>query len=169
MKLYRAYKKQFNLIFLAMLLIFPMVFLHAQTVQDINNKINQKNADIAKLEQEIAQYQNQLDDLGQQKNSLNRTLEQLDITRKKLIADISVTQNKIDKTNFQIQELSSQITNKEASIASDQEAIALGLRQTNESELNPFIDTLLSKNNFTEVWNDISDLASLRGKIRQQV
>ena len=97
MKLYHAYKKQFNicfLIFLGILIIIPAVFSSAQTVRELNDKISQKNADIDKLEQEIKQYQAEIDDLGKQKDSLNVSLKQLDLTRKKLVADISVTQKK---------------------------------------------------------------------------
>ena len=164
------YKKQFKFILVVVIfLLLPVVFSHAQTIQEINNKISQKNADISQLEQEIARYQAQLNDLGKQKDSLNGTLKELDLTRKKLIADISVTQNKIDKTNFQIQELSSQISNKEESIGSDADAIAIGIKQTNEEELNSVVATLLSKNNFTEMWNDIDNIASVRDKVRGKV
>ena len=114
MKLYHAYKKQLNKtrqdlvlvqgLALVVLLFFPFFFSSAQTVTDIQNKISQKDSDIQKLEQEIAQYQSQLNDLGKQKDSLNGTIKQLDLTAKKLNADISVTQNKIDKTNLKIQE-----------------------------------------------------------------
>ena len=56
MKLYHDYKKQFRIffiIFLGILLIVPVVFSYAQTVQELNDKINQSNTDISKLEQEI--------------------------------------------------------------------------------------------------------------------
>ena len=76
-----------------------MVFLYAQTADDLNSKISQKNSDITKLEQEIAQYQNQLNDIGKQKTSLSGSIKQLDLTRKKLETDILLTQKKIDKTH----------------------------------------------------------------------
>ena len=47
MKLYHDYKKQskaFSLFLLGILLVIPFVFSSAQTAQELNEKINQKNA-----------------------------------------------------------------------------------------------------------------------------
>src|SRR3989338_798358 len=114
MKLYHAYKKQFSRvraldsgeslklslsILLLGLLLVPALFSSAQSVDDLKNKISQKDSDIQKLEQEIAAYQRELDSIGTQKDSLSRSIKELDITKKKLTADIGVTNKKIDKTN----------------------------------------------------------------------
>ena len=169
MKLFQDYKKLFSFFILGILLIIPVFFIYAQTAQELNDKISQKNTDIQKLEQEIKLYQNQLDDLGKQKNSLNGTLQELDLTRKKLVADISITQNKIDNTNLKIQGLSSQILTKEDAIFNDTEAIKAEIKQANEFEINSMTETLLSDNNFTEIWNDIDNMASVREKIREKI
>src|SRR5680860_125616 len=113
MKLYQDYRKQFNIALLILLVFLPFFFSYAQTAEEIRNKINQKSADIANLEAQIDAYQKELDSLGKEKDSLSGSIKQLDITRKKLNADISVTQNKIDKTNLQIQNLSNDIGDKE--------------------------------------------------------
>ncbi|MEK7471345.1 MAG: peptidoglycan DD-metalloendopeptidase family protein [Patescibacteria group bacterium] len=169
MKLFPDYKKLFNIIVLFSLLLIPIAFSYAVTAQEIQNKINQKDSDIQKLEQEIVAYQAQLNDLGQQKTSLNSSLKQLDLTKKKLNADIAVTQNKIDKTNLTIQNLSSDIGNKQDHINNDTEAIRLGIKQMNETEQNGILQTLLSQNNFTVVWNDIDNIVSVRNKIRENI
>jgi len=98
MKFYCNYKAYLKFLLLGILLIIPIVFSSAQTAQEIRNKINEKDSAIEKLEKEIASYQSQIDGLVQQKDSLNNSLKELDLTKKKLNADISVTQNKIDKT-----------------------------------------------------------------------
>jgi murein DD-endopeptidase MepM/ murein hydrolase activator NlpD len=172
MKLYYDYKKQFKILilfFLGIFLIFPFIFSYAQTVKELNDKINQKNVDIAKLEEEIKQYQIELDGLGKQKNSLNVSIKQLDLTRKKLIADISVTTNKIDKTNLKIRELSLEINNKQERISNNINAISLVIRQINEFEQNDILATILSENDFTEAWNDIDNMITVSNKVRQMI
>ena len=166
MKLYRDYKKLFNIIVLIILLAVPVVFSYAQTAVDIQNKIAEKDSDIQKLEQEIATYQLQLDSLGQQKNSLANSLKELDLTKKKLTADIAVTQNKIDKTNLKIKNLSSDIGKKESSIDNNTESIMLEIRNINEFEQSSLIENILSENNFTVIWNDIDNIVTVREKIR---
>ena len=169
MKLYYDYKKQFNIILLGILLIVPIAFSGAQNTDDLQNKISQRNTDIDNLEQEIKQYQGQLDDLGKQKSSLNVSLKELDITGKKLQANISITQNKIENTNLKIKNLSSDINNKQASILNDTESIRIGIKSISELESNSIIETILSKNTFSDTWNDIDNMTSIYGKIREKI
>jgi murein DD-endopeptidase MepM/ murein hydrolase activator NlpD len=170
MKLYLDYKKLFNIIILVVLLTVPIAFSSAQeTALDVQNKINQKDSDIRKLEQEIAAYQAQLDNLGQQKSSLSKSLKELDLTRKKLNADIAVTQNKIDKTNLKIQSLSSDINNKENAIENDVDSIKLEIRNINEFEQNSIVENILSDNDFTAIWNDIDNIVTVRERIRADI
>jgi murein DD-endopeptidase MepM/ murein hydrolase activator NlpD len=103
--------------------------------------------------------------LGQQKNSLAVSLKELEITRKKLVADMSVTQVKIDKTNLKIQGLGVQIVNKEEAIANGKEAIKLDLKRSSEYEDLGVTEILLSKNNFADIWNDLDNIISVREKI----
>jgi septal ring factor EnvC (AmiA/AmiB activator) len=172
MKLYRDYKKLFNTILTAqmgimiILLLIPLAFSYAQTAVDIQNKISQKDTDIAQLEQEITAYQAQLDVLGQQKSSLNSSLKALDLTSKKLNADITVTQKKIDKTSLSIQNLSSDIGNKENSIKNNTDSIKLEIKNTNEVEQSSLVENLLSNNDFSVIWNDIDNIATVRESLR---
>jgi murein DD-endopeptidase MepM/ murein hydrolase activator NlpD len=171
MKQYLAYKKQFNSIIVGIVLfifflLLPLVFSNAQTAQDIKDKINQKDIDIASLEKEIAVYQSQLDIINKQKNSLGNTLKELDLTKKKLQTDIAVTGNKIEKTNLTIQSLSSDINSKEDIIANNIESIKLGIRNIDEYERVGVVETILSENDFSLIWNDIDNLVSIREKTR---
>jgi murein DD-endopeptidase MepM/ murein hydrolase activator NlpD len=171
MKLYHDYKKRFKIwviIFIGLLLISPIAFSYAQTVTDLNQKISQKNSDITQLEQEIQGYQIQLDSLSKQKDSLNTSLQELDINRKKLSADISVTQNKIDQTNLKIEELSLDINNKQDQISNNIDSLTLSIKQINEIDQNDILPTLLSQNNFTDVWNDVDDIAKVNDKIKEE-
>lgn len=171
---YKQHKKRFlNFAFLGMLVlilgIVPSVFSYAETADEIRDRIEQKNADIAKLEEEIRIYQGQLDSLGKQKNSLSVSIKQLDLTKKKLQTDIAVTQSKIDKKNIEIDGLSSDIVYKEGAIINHKDSIALELRETNQFEQENILQTILSKNDFTEIWNDIDNRATVREKIIQNI
>ncbi len=177
MKQLKDYKKQYSSTlwgFLGISIFFAFVFIpiynsNATTASDLQNKIEQSNNDISRLEQEIKQYQAQLEDLGKQKSSLASSIAELDLNKKKLNADISVTQNKIDKTNYKIEGLSSQIGTKEVSIGTAKEAIALDIKRTNEFEQNSLVETILSDNDFTTVWNDIDSMATIEERIRQSI
>ena len=168
MKLCHVYKKPYKIFiisFIGILFLLPIAFSGAQTTQELNDKINQKNVDISKLEQEIAQYQSEIDDLGKQKDSLNKTITQLDLSRKKLTANISVTQNNIDKTNLKIQELNLNINDKEDIISNNIDAISSGIRIINEFEQSDTLVVILSENDFTTIWNEIESISDINDKI----
>ena len=163
------YKKLFSSLIIFALLFSPLVFSRAQTAGEIRNKIDAKSEEIERLEAQIRQYQNELESLSKQKNSLSSTLKELELTRKKLLADISVTQNKIDKTNLTIQNLSSDIGDKEGSIRISQASIANGIQALSEMEATTFLANLLTKEDFTVVWNDIESIISVRESLRENI
>ncbi|MSU44826.1 hypothetical protein EXS45_01450 [Candidatus Nomurabacteria bacterium] len=147
----------------------PFCFSYAQTSINLQNKISQKNSDIDVLEQEIAIFQSQLDNLGKQKSSLNKSLQELDLTRRKLNADTTVTQKKIDKVNLTIESLSSDINRKQNSITTNIDSISAGIKSTAEFEQSDIFATILSENDFTAIWNNIDNIATIREKIRSNI
>jgi septal ring factor EnvC (AmiA/AmiB activator) len=124
------------LLFLFLFLNFNSVF--SQTKEELESKINLKNTDIDRLEAEIKSYQSELNSLGNQKNSLSKTIKELDITRKKLLLNITLTENKIEKANLKIQNLSNEIITKEDSINRDLKAIKYNIQSVNEIENKNF-------------------------------
>ena len=169
MKHWRDSQKLFSILVIFAVVLFPALFLHAQTADELSSKINAKNGDIAKLEQEIAQYQTELNTIGKQKSSLNTILKQLDLTKKKLQADISVTQKKIANTNLKIQNLSSQIGVKEDYISTDNSAIATGIKDMNEMDMKSIVENILSDEDFTSWWNDLDATISVREKVIERI
>ena len=169
MKRLCVYKKLFSFIFLGIFVLTPFVFLHAQTEEELRGKIEEKNEEIERLEEEIKGFQSELNNLNKQKSSLAGAIAELDLTRKKLNADISVTENKIEKTNLKIQSLSNDIGVKENSIGGAREAIALDIRRTNELEQNTLVETILSDNDFSLIWSDIEAMVVVREKIRENI
>lgn len=147
----------------------PFLFSYAETADEIRDKINQRSADIAEVEKQIKAYQAELNSLGKQKDSLSVSIKELDITKKKLGADISLTQNKIAKTNLQIQNLSSDIGDKESSIKTNTDSIKLEIRKINELEDNTFLETMLSNDDFTVIWNDVDNIMTVREVMRDHI
>jgi len=169
MKHYLVLKKQFNIVLIGLLVFLPTVFLFADTVSDLNNKIIQNNSNIAQLEQEIKQYQAGLDILSKQKSSLSNSIKELDLTKKKLNVDIAITQNKINQTNLKIKNLGTEIITKEDFISNDNKVISNYIKSANEFEQKNLIETLLSGTDFTSTWNDVDNMSSLNNKIRERI
>lgn len=169
MKLYLDYKKLFSFFLLGVFLLTPAFFPLAQTATEIRNKIEEKDEEIRKLEKEIANYQTELNSIGKQKSSLANELKELDITKKKLNADISVTQKQIDRTNLKIKNLSNDIGDKESSIALNKDSIKLEMKKINEFQNTSFVEIVLSNDDFTVFWNDIDNIMNVRESMRENI
>jgi murein DD-endopeptidase MepM/ murein hydrolase activator NlpD len=143
--------------------------IKAETLTELRQKIEERNDEIKKLEKEIAAYQAQVEQVGKEANSLQNTIKQLDLSRKKLLADRAITQNRITATTLTIEKLALEIGNKENNIADGRTIIGTALRQINEKENNSFIETYLSYEDLGEYWNDIENLNQFQGELQGRV
>jgi len=163
------YRNFFLIFLLVVLFSVPGFFSYGQSASELKNKIDEKGVEIEKLEAQIKIFQGELNALSKEKASLNGSIKQLDLTKKKLNADITVTQDKIDQTNLKIQGLSSQINTKEDSINNAMDAIALDIKKTNELEETSLIENILSENDFSVIWNDIDNMMTLHEAIKENI
>jgi murein DD-endopeptidase MepM/ murein hydrolase activator NlpD len=171
MRHYQDYKKQFlNIIYLSLfLLVSCFLIVSAETADEVKNKIDQKNDEITQIEEQIKEYQKSLAALGKQKSTLSNVIKELDLTKKKLTADISLTTKKIDKTNLRINDLTSQIGSKEISISKHAKALTLDIKSLDEFERKTLVENILQNKNISDIWNDVDSMATLRKAIVGQI
>ena len=178
MRPYPDYKKQFKaLVFLTMLAataaalssLVPFAASYAQTADDIRDRIEEKDAEIRKLEREISAFQKEIDTLNKQKSTLSGEIKELDLTKKKLNADIKVTENKIAKTNLKIEDLGLDIGDKETSIRNNDASISLGIKTMNELEEKSLVEVILSDEDYGEIWTDLDNMITVRENLRKNI
>lgn len=121
---------------------------------DIQSKINAHNAQIEALEKEIAQYERELTSVSASKRTLEGTVKELDISRKKVVATISVEEKQINRTEAQIEEIDTTIGTKKRDIQKNTEAIAATLRRLNASENETAVETILNSGSLGDVWDN---------------
>ena len=142
----------FYFILTAGCLLGSPAFVHADTATDLQSQIDTNNQQVEALKAEIAAFQKQLDAIGEKKNTLQSTISVLTISQQQLAAQIKVTQSKIASANLKIQQLTLSIGDKEASISTDQSAVAKQLRTITEAEQTPLIATLVSSDTLGNAW-----------------
>lgn len=141
----------------------------AQTIDELQIKIEKRNEDISRLEQEIKTYQKQIDTLNTQATSLASTIKSLDLTRKQLEKKISLTEDKIDAKNMEIQHLGTDIVRKEGNIADDRRIISRALLAIHEAGNISVIETMLSSNTISSAWNSLDELGKLQSDINNRI
>jgi murein DD-endopeptidase MepM/ murein hydrolase activator NlpD len=144
-------------------------FVRAETPEELQQQISNHNAQIEELNKEIAEYERQLQTVSSKKQTLQNTLDELDLQRKKLNASISVTKNRISTTQIQISQLADGIAIKEGSIATHEAGLGESLRRLHEEEGKVFILTLLSSDDISNVWNNIDASRNLQGAVNDRI
>lgn len=141
----------------------------ASVIDELKDRISDRNTKIQELEKEIEKYQDDLEEVGKEKQTLESEVKMLDISRQKISTNIKLTQNKIDSTNFQIQKLSFDIDDKEEKIGKNIKVIAETLRSMNEIESETLIETMLSNDNISGFLDQIETIRQFQSKMRDDV
>lgn len=141
----------------------------AENIEALQNKIQSGNNDIKKLEEEIARYEKELSTTKKDASTINVAIVRLNTTKKKLEADLKVTQKRIDILNLNIEKLGHTINEKTESIESGKGSLAEAIRSMNESESLPLISNILTYNSLGEVWREIDRLEILQNNVRNKI
>jgi murein DD-endopeptidase MepM/ murein hydrolase activator NlpD len=135
----------------------------------LKQRISDKNAEIAKVQEEIDKYKKQIEETGAQATTLKGVIKTLEATKAKLNADITLTNKQIQTTNLNIERLGLAINDKKTQIDTGLRTLANALQKTDELDLRSPIQIILSNENFYDAWNDIEDLQRFQGSISDQL
>lgn len=165
--------KEETLTIMAALVVISMLlaprFAWGQSATEIRAEIAEHNAQIEQLNKEIAVYEKELQVVGAKKQTLQSTLSQLDLQRKKLSASISLTRNKIGTLELEIVSLSDNISDKEGSIQVEEEGLAQTIRNLYETDKRSLAMAVLASEDLNEVWSDIDANYTLQEATRDHI
>ncbi len=159
---------QISFLSLALLLVFALP-ASAQLVDELKGKISDKTSEIEKINTEIAQYQKEIDVLGGKSDTLKNSIQKLNITKKKLEADIKYTQIKINSASSKIKKLETKIKIKNLKIKESNNAIRKIIQKINEAESNSLLEVFLSNDTFSSFLADIENLRQLQNVVNQNI
>ncbi len=141
----------------------------ADTISDLKNKIDSRNAEIKNLEKEIEEYQSQIEAVGKEANTLNNSIKSIDITRKKLATDIKLTESKVKATDLNIERLALSIGGKKVEITENSRAIMGAIREMDSIESNSLAELLLSQESVSDFWDEVENLGQFQSSISRRV
>ncbi len=154
--------------FCGLLLSFPdMVF--SDTANNLKNQIEKTNNQIETINSEIKVLSNQIAETAEEKESLAKIIKELNLTRSKLLKEREQIQKKITNAGLIINDLSTNIKNKESSIYLAKQSLSLMINNLNQNEKTPFMERLLSNKSFTDFSNEYNNIISLNDKIRDNI
>ncbi|TAJ13310.1 hypothetical protein EPO56_03330, partial [Patescibacteria group bacterium] len=155
-------------IFLGVIFVLP-AYSDAETAQEIQQKIAEQNAKIVALEKEIAEYERTLESIGGTKKTLQGEINRIDVSRKKINADISVTENRTATATLELKRLGGAIVDKASRIETSTKTIAKSLRTLNQIENATTIEYFLTANGLVEAWTEADRVSQLGLALRNEI
>lgn len=153
--------------FLILIVFFSIA--HADEITDLKQKIDTHNSTIQSLEKEIKQYQTQVDAIGKEANTLVNTINSLDLSKKKLEAEVKLTQNKISNQNLQIDRLTIDIGDKGDRITHSKRVISEILKKVYFSDSQSFVETLASNESMSQFYQAVDQMVTLQDGARERI
>lgn len=159
---------------LLILLIFLSISIftnksEATTVVELQSKITEWKGRQQEIEKEIADLEQKSIAAGQNAKSLKNAINKLDINKQKIEADIRATENKIGVTDLSIEKLEIEISNAQEKIKKNSAAISSAFRKINMAEENTFIETVLSYDNVSILWDEVEGLLRFQVGVKKNI
>ncbi|MEX2340868.1 MAG: peptidoglycan DD-metalloendopeptidase family protein, partial [Candidatus Paceibacterota bacterium] len=145
-------------------------FVFAQSEADkLRSQKDQLSGQLADIEKEIAAFEAELNKVGAEKNTLQKAINQLELERSKVLADVRYTENRISTTDMQIGQLNTEIVVTSDGIDSNMSAVAEILRAVDQNDSESLVELLLRYDNLSDFWIQIEDLETIRKSMREKV
>ena len=144
--------------------------VNAETeIERLQAEINDKNDRLSEIEKEIAKFESALLEVGAEKDTLQRAIDQLNLERQKVQSDIKYTQNRIDNTDLEIDKLNLEIVDTESDISRNEAAVAEIIRSLHLSDGESLVEVFLRHENLSEFWNEVESLETVKASMSARV
>jgi murein DD-endopeptidase MepM/ murein hydrolase activator NlpD len=160
---------------LAVTLILGLVFIlprggtEASVVDELKNKIEDRNSRIEQIEAEIKKYQQELSKTSQESRTLQNAIRTLDLSRRKYLQEISLTQARIQNTSLEIEEIIKEIADKEKKMQENSLAAAQALRKINELHAESLLSAMLRHDKLSDYWDSLANLERLQKSLHLSI
>ena len=153
-------------IFISGFLVTPLL---AASPSELRNQIESRNAQIAKIEQEINAIGKDIAVTSQERLTLENKLKQIEQKRQHLLKELDLTSTKIEKTDLTINSLNNEISEKEQKISLQKKNIGNIIRRVHEQDQYSIIELLVNEEQISDVWQEIDALLTLQNSSRRHV
>jgi len=141
----------------------------SSTADELKQKIDSATAGKKALEDEIAQFQAQIKEIGTQANTLANAIKTLDANVAKVNTDIKLTKKNIELKELEIKQITIDIGQKENNIEKNISAIGESIKGMNDADSESLIENLLKYNDMSDFWSKIEYDSQFQNSLKDNV
>ena len=160
-------KKTFLILIILSFFIGNISFASNET--ELRGKITESNQSIDDINKEIDAYKKQLASISEDADTLSNQVKQLDLTKKKLEADIALTEKQIERDNLDLELLEQEINFTELSIKERKIVLAQNIRDVYDLSNRNLVEMLVATDTLTEAWSTIDNNLSLYRAVGENI
>jgi len=164
----KNFHKTLILVIIVILISLPAM-VRADRIDELENKIEETNSKVQEIQKDINKYTQELNVIRAEKQTLQSVINELDTSRKKVNANINLTQNEIDNAIYNIERFTLEIREKEQEIGLNTEAIGETVRLINEKESQTFAEAILGYDNLSDFWYELDSLQQFQAVVRKDL
>lgn len=153
------------------LAIFVIVFLaffgsaRADIVGELKQKIDQKNSEIKKLEEEAKAYRDEIAQTHNRGKTLKEELGRIDRIVAQLKRDIALTERKVERAGYEIEEFGLDIKSKEFAIGKMRNGLAGLMRVVSEKDQTSILEVILQYKFLSVFFEQLQYISSVEKKL----
>ena len=142
----------------------------AATASELRQQIEERNAEIRKIEEEIKSIGKDIVATSQQRLTLESKLREIEAERQHLLKELELTSTKIERTDLTINGLNGEISDKEERIENQKKGIAMSIKQINEYDQYSVFELILApEDESSDFWREIDNLLVLQNSSKDQI
>ncbi len=147
-------------------IVLALTTTTATTPSNLQSQIDAQNQQINAINLQIAQYQVELQKIGNNKKTLQDAINSLNLQINKVKAQIALTQHQINATQLQIEQLGTGIADTQQTISTNNLALSSSIRSLQEIDSQPMLLQIFSTDNVYDAWNDVNSITQILNSIR---
>jgi murein DD-endopeptidase MepM/ murein hydrolase activator NlpD len=141
----------------------------AQTKEELQSQVEDTNAQIKNIQDEIKKLEGQLTTTSAQKLTLQNTVKGLDLQIQKLQKSLTLTQTQIAQKDKDIKSLGSTITTTEGKIDFSQDQVATTLRELDQLTEDSMVAALLGEGTLASFFDQAVSLSTVRDELQNHI
>ncbi len=149
--------------------LFQPLISWAAVADDLQNEINQKQAQIQELEKQIAQYNQLVQTTKTQGATLKAEITRMQNQINKLEAEVRLTQTKISQTSLKIKGLTSDISTQNIELERQRSNLMEIIQALDDYDQSSPLALFLSSGNFSDVLSQVQYVSNLQSGIQEKL
>jgi len=137
--------------------------------EELQQRVTDRSSQIEEIEKEIEKLSGELTKTSQESKTLKNALYTVDLSRKKIGANILLAEARVGESESSIQTIAGEIIETQEKIKREREQVAGLLRLMDDAGSQSFIELFVLSDNISAVLRELGEIESVHARIQNEI